>query len=139
MPDDVYDVIIVGGGIMGCATAYYLMKADERLRVAVVEMDPTYSQSSTTLSVANVRVQFNLKENIQISQYALEVRTSRSAARVIFSWRSRRNATRLKKGWPCKRAWAARWSGCRPTLSGSAIRFTTPRATPARPLGCRTG
>jgi glycine/D-amino acid oxidase-like deaminating enzyme len=73
MPDDVYDVIIVGGGIMGCATAYYLMKADERLRVAVVEMDPTYSQSSTTLSVANVRVQFNLKENIQISQYALEV------------------------------------------------------------------
>jgi L-2-hydroxyglutarate oxidase LhgO len=53
MPDDVYDVIIVGGGIMGCATAYYLMKADERLRVAVVEMDPTYSQSSTTLSVAN--------------------------------------------------------------------------------------
>jgi glycine/D-amino acid oxidase-like deaminating enzyme len=73
MPDDVYDVIIVGGGIMGCATAYYLMQSDERLRVAVVEMDPTYSQSSTTLSVANVRVQFNLKENIQMSQYALEV------------------------------------------------------------------
>jgi glycine/D-amino acid oxidase-like deaminating enzyme len=73
MSDDVYDVIIVGGGIMGCATAYYLMRADERLRVAVVEMDPTDSQSSTTLSVANVRVQFNLKENIQISQYALEV------------------------------------------------------------------
>jgi FAD-dependent oxidoreductase domain-containing protein 1 len=73
MSENAYDVIMVGGGIMGCATAYYLMRADERLRVAVIEMDPTYSRSSTTLSVANVRVQFNLKENIQISQYALAV------------------------------------------------------------------
>jgi FAD-dependent oxidoreductase domain-containing protein 1 len=73
MSDNSYDVIIVGGGIMGCSTAYHLMRADDRLKVAVVEMDPTYSQASTTLSVSNVRIQFNLKENIQISQYALEV------------------------------------------------------------------
>ena len=73
MSNNGYDVIIVGGGVMGCATAYYLMTADDKLRVAVVEMDPTYSRASTTLSVANVRVQFNLKENIQISRYALEV------------------------------------------------------------------
>lgn len=71
--DKIYDVIIVGGGIMGSATAYYLMKADPNLRVAVIERDPTYTNASTTLSMSNVRIQFSLKENIQISQYTLEV------------------------------------------------------------------
>ena len=69
----VYDVIIAGGGIIGSAAAYYLMKADPALRVAVIERDPTYTYASTTLSLANVRIQFSLKENIQISQYTLEV------------------------------------------------------------------
>ena len=72
MTDNSYDVIMVGGGLMGCATAYYLMKTDSRLRVAIVEMDPTYERSSTILSDGNVRVQFNLAENIRISQYGLE-------------------------------------------------------------------
>jgi len=68
-----YDVIIIGGGIMGSATAYYLTKTDPTLKVAVVERDPTYARASTTLSMSNVRIQFSLKENIQISQYAFEV------------------------------------------------------------------
>ena len=68
-----YDVIIIGGGIMGSATAYYLMKTDNTLKVAVVERDPTYVKASTTLSMANVRTQFSLKQNIEISQYALEI------------------------------------------------------------------
>jgi len=58
---------------MGCSTAYYLMNTNANLKVAVVEPDPTYSKASTTLSMANVRIQFSLKENIQISQYAFEV------------------------------------------------------------------
>lgn len=70
MRKDMYDVIIVGGGIMGCCTAYYLVSGDDRLNIVVVEPDPTYAQASTTLSMANVRIQFSLKENIQISQYA---------------------------------------------------------------------
>ncbi len=71
--DPIYDVILVGGGVMGCATACYLLQADETLRVAVVEMDSTYARNSTILSDGNARVQFNIKENIQISQYGLEV------------------------------------------------------------------
>ena len=71
--DKIYDVIIIGGGIMGSATAYYLMTADPTLRVAVVERDPTYAQASTTLSLSNVRTQFSLKENVQISLYTLQV------------------------------------------------------------------
>jgi len=68
-----WDVVIVGGGIMGSATAYHLVKSDDRLRIAVVERDPTYERASTTLSAANIRIQFSLKENIQISQHAFEV------------------------------------------------------------------
>ena len=70
--DKIYDVIIIGGGIMGSATAYYLMKTDDTLKVAVIERDPTYAQASTTLSMANARIQFSLKQNIEISQYALK-------------------------------------------------------------------
>jgi len=70
---DYYDVIIVGGGVMGCATAYYLLKSDPKLNIAIFEMDPTYARASTPLSDGNTRIQFNVKENIQMSQYGLEV------------------------------------------------------------------
>lgn len=73
MPNNTYDVILVGGGVMGCATAYYLLKTDPRLKVAILEMDSTYEKASTPLSDGNIRVQFNIKENIQMSQYGLEV------------------------------------------------------------------
>jgi glycine/D-amino acid oxidase-like deaminating enzyme len=76
MTSESYDIIIIGGGIMGSATAYYLIKADPTLKVAVVERDPTYTQASTTLSLANVRIQFTLKENVQISQYAIQILNS---------------------------------------------------------------
>ena len=67
-----YDIIIIGGGIMGSATAYYLTQKDPTLKVAVIERDPTYARASTTLSMSNVRIQFSLKENIQISQYTFD-------------------------------------------------------------------
>ena len=67
------DVVIVGGAVMGSATAFNLARLDPGLRVVVIEKDPTYRHSSTLLSEGNVRVQFNLEENIRISQYAFEV------------------------------------------------------------------
>lgn len=73
MSGTTYDVVIAGGGVMGCATATYLLKMEPTLRVALIEPDPTYAKSSTTLSDGNTRVQFNLKENIQMSQYGLAV------------------------------------------------------------------
>ena len=73
MPNITYDVILVGGGVMGCATAYYLLRNDPNLKVGILEMDPTYEKASTPLSDGNTRIQFNIKENIQISQFGLEV------------------------------------------------------------------
>jgi glycine/D-amino acid oxidase-like deaminating enzyme len=68
-----YDVIIVGGGIMGSTTAFYLTGKDPGLKVAVIERDPAYTRASTTLSMVNARIQFSLKQNVQISQYAFDV------------------------------------------------------------------
>ncbi|SLM31820.1 FAD dependent oxidoreductase [Desulfamplus magnetovallimortis] len=73
MKNRTYDVIIIGGGIMGASTAYHLMKADASLKVIVIERDQSYERASTTLSMVNARIQFSLKENVQISQYAFKV------------------------------------------------------------------
>jgi FAD-dependent oxidoreductase domain-containing protein 1 len=73
MTTQTYDIIIVGGGIMGSAAAYYLTSQDRAIKVAVVERDPTYARASTTLSMSNARIQFSLRQNIEISQYAFEV------------------------------------------------------------------
>ncbi len=70
---ETFDVAIIGGGVMGSATAFSLLAADPRLNVLVVERDPTYSRASTTLSMANARVQFSLRQNIEISRYAFQV------------------------------------------------------------------
>ena len=61
-----FDVIMVGGGVMGCATAYYLLDADPTLKVAIVEMEPSYEHNSSVLSDGNIRLQFNIKENILV-------------------------------------------------------------------------
>ncbi len=73
MQNQHFDVIIAGGGIMGCSTAYYLIRNNPELKVVVIEMDPIYSKASTALSMANIRIQFSLEKNIRISQYAFQV------------------------------------------------------------------
>ncbi|MFN2105420.1 MAG: FAD-dependent oxidoreductase, partial [Candidatus Promineifilaceae bacterium] len=66
-PSNHYDVIFAGGGLMGCAIAYHLLRRDPDLSVLLVERDSTYATSSTVLSDGNIRVQFNLRANIEMS------------------------------------------------------------------------
>ena len=65
------DVVIIGGGIIGAATAYFLSK--EGRKVKVIERDPTYKTASFPLSLGGFRRQFfqkkisysvNLQENL---------------------------------------------------------------------------
>ena len=81
-----FDVIMAGGGVMGCATAYYLLMGDPTLKVAIVEMEPEYKHNSTVLSDGNTRLQFNIKENIQISQYGLERLKTFSEDMAVGDW-----------------------------------------------------
>jgi len=60
------DVVIVGGAIVGSAVATFLRRRpDWRGRVVVVERDPTFRTSSTTLSAASIRLQFSTPLNIE--------------------------------------------------------------------------
>lgn len=68
-----YDVVIVGGAVIGSSVAYYLgMNPDFTGSVLVVERDSTYSRASTTLSTSAIRQQYSNPINVQISQYGIE-------------------------------------------------------------------
>lgn len=68
-----YDVVIVGGAIMGSSTAWFLTdNADFDGRVLVVERDPTYSACSTAHTNSCMRQQFSTELNVRISQFAAE-------------------------------------------------------------------
>jgi len=70
MKNSNYDIIIVGGAVMGSSVAFHLLTDEPKLKLAVVERDPAYTRASTALSLGGVRIQFSFKENIQISLYA---------------------------------------------------------------------
>jgi FAD-dependent oxidoreductase domain-containing protein 1 len=68
------DVVIVGGAIVGSSVATFLARRDDwHGRVVVVERDPTYRTSSTTLSAASIRLQFSTALNIEISRFGIEL------------------------------------------------------------------
>ena len=65
-----YDVVIVGGAVIGSAVAYFLASnPDFNGSVLVVERDPTYRYASTSLSSSSIRVQFSNPINVKISQF----------------------------------------------------------------------
>jgi sarcosine oxidase len=66
-----YDVVIVGGGVIGSSTAYFLAnQPDFNGSIAVVEKDATYTDAATPRSAGGVRQQFSTPENVQISAFA---------------------------------------------------------------------
>ncbi|KAF0172301.1 MAG: FAD dependent oxidoreductase [Rhodobacteraceae bacterium] len=65
-----YDVVIVGGAVIGSAVAYFLTaNPDFNGSVLVVERDGSYAKASTSLSAASIRTQFSNAINVKISQF----------------------------------------------------------------------
>ena len=65
-----YDVVIVGGAIMGSSLAWFLTSnPDFSGSVLVVERDPSYALAATSLSNSCIRQQFSSALNVKISQF----------------------------------------------------------------------
>ncbi|MFL5334737.1 MAG: NAD(P)/FAD-dependent oxidoreductase [Geminicoccaceae bacterium] len=66
-------VVIIGGGAVGSAIAYWLT-ADPAFsgEVVVLERDPTYREASSALSASAIRQQFSTAVNIAIGQFGIE-------------------------------------------------------------------
>ena len=70
---DSYDVVIVGGAMIGASVAWHLV-SDPGFdgRVLVVERDPTYQACSTAHTNSCIRMQFSTPLNVRVSQYSID-------------------------------------------------------------------
>lgn len=70
---DSYDVVIIGGAIMGSSLAWWLTEmAGFNGSVLVVERDPSYLKCASVLSNSSIRQQFSTELNIRISQFTAD-------------------------------------------------------------------
>jgi glycine/D-amino acid oxidase-like deaminating enzyme len=69
---DHYDVVIIGGAIMGSSTAWWLTEMGFDGRILVLERDPSYSQAGTTHTNSCIRQQFSTDLNVRISQFGAD-------------------------------------------------------------------
>jgi sarcosine oxidase subunit beta len=93
------DVAIIGGGIIGISTAYFLSRKSS-IRTVLFEKD-LLAQATTGLSVGGIRQQFSHPSNIQLSQDTLaffesfqeEFGVSLSFNKVGYLFLARKNST----------------------------------------------
>lgn len=67
-----YDAAVIGGGIVGSSTAYFLKRAAPAMSVCVIEPDPTYEFASALRASGGCRVQFTCPENIAMSLFSID-------------------------------------------------------------------
>lgn len=84
-----YDVVIVGGAGTGSATAHHLGLLAPGLDVAVVDRDLSFEHCSTLRSDGNLRVQFNLEENVRMSLYTFDLLDRFADEMAVDGWRPR--------------------------------------------------
>ncbi len=66
------DVVVVGAGIVGACTAYWLKRLDPSLQVVLLERDTGFARASSSLSASSIRQQFSSPVNIRMSQFGVE-------------------------------------------------------------------
>ena len=67
-----YDIVIIGGGIIGSSVAYHLARDGRAGTIAVIERDMTYSEAATPRGSGGIRQLFSLPENIEMARYGLD-------------------------------------------------------------------
>ena len=66
-----YDIVIIGGGVVGCSIAFHLAQAGQR-SVLVIERDPSYARASSALSASSIRQQFTTPVCMAMSRYSFD-------------------------------------------------------------------
>ncbi|MBT5914197.1 FAD-binding oxidoreductase [Rhodospirillaceae bacterium] len=67
-----YDIVIIGGGIIGSSIAYHLARDGRAGTIAVIERDSTYAKAATPRGSGGIRQLFSLPENIEMARYGLD-------------------------------------------------------------------
>jgi FAD-dependent oxidoreductase domain-containing protein 1 len=67
------DVVIVGGGVVGCSAAWHLRQDGFAGRVLVIERDPTYQHASSFLAMGGIRQQFCTPVTVKMVQFSVEL------------------------------------------------------------------
>lgn len=62
-------IVIIGGGLHGCSTAYHLLLREPGLSVTVIERDSTYDRAASARSHDGLRLLWSQEENLAMSQY----------------------------------------------------------------------
>ena len=66
------DIAIIGAGVAGAATAWWLRQMDPSVSVALIERDPQFAQASSQRSASSIRQQFSIPVNVALSQFGLK-------------------------------------------------------------------
>lgn len=66
-----FDIVIIGGGIIGSSAAHFLARNPRARHIAVIEPDPSYARASTPQGAGGVRQLFSRPENVAMSQFSL--------------------------------------------------------------------
>lgn len=64
------DIVIIGGGVMGASTAYYLVQRGQK-NIVLLEKDEFFGQEATGKCAGGVRYQFSTEINIRLSLISL--------------------------------------------------------------------
>ena len=66
-------IVVIGGGAIGSAVAYWLTADPAAFagEVVVVERDPTYARASSALSASSIRQQFSTPVNVEIGRFGV--------------------------------------------------------------------
>lgn len=67
------EVVIVGGGVVGCSAAWHLRQDGFSGRILVIERDPTYQRASSFLAMGGIRQQFCTPVTVQMVQFSIEL------------------------------------------------------------------
>lgn len=67
------DIVIIGGGVVGCSAAWHLRQDGFKGRIVVVERDPTYHRASSFLAMGGIRQQFCTPVTVRMVQFSVEL------------------------------------------------------------------